>query len=205
MIELSTAILAKHNALAQLSPKPKYREKGIDFSTHSHLSLTNSLAGSPNRSSNRTMTEGFSIQSKTFDTRADHSPSLLQKEQQLENSIKKLTYPPQKSQPANSPKKEVPVASGSSLDQQKSTAQKITSIQQIKDLISELKTNVQKINTKVEKIQDSVGLKLANIQAEVVVLSGKLNFIENNVHNFGRSPQKYMNNINQNNDKIYSH
>ena len=54
-------------------------------------------------------------------------------------------------------------------------------VEDIFKLIGELKSSVKRVNDKVDRIQESVGLRLANVQAEIVLFNGKLNFIENNM------------------------
>jgi len=144
VLDLTTIIMARHNALSQASPKPP---KETSHNKSYLSSLHNTLTG-PNTNQVNIQGSPFEFTKKTSSTEKNRN--------------------------------EEPGNNKATIKRGKLPIKEFT-VEEIMKLIGELKTNVKNINEKVNKIQESVGLKLANIQAEVVLLNGKLNYIESNI------------------------
>jgi hypothetical protein len=140
VLDLTTIIMGKHNALSQVSPKPPKETFERSYLSSLHNTLTGSNAKQVNE------------QDSPFEFTKKTSSAEKNKSKEVDT-----------------------IAKGGRMPIKEFT------MEEIMKLIGELKTDIKSINEKVNKIHESVGFKLANIQAEVVILNGKLNYIESNI------------------------
>eukprot|EP00826_Nyctotherus_ovalis_P007999 TRINITY_DN12067_c0_g1_i1.p3 TRINITY_DN12067_c0_g1~~TRINITY_DN12067_c0_g1_i1.p3 ORF type:complete len:151 (+),score=46.00 TRINITY_DN12067_c0_g1_i1:508-960(+) len=145
--------MARHKALSQISPKPAIEEGTYERSYLS--SLHNTLTGSNSKQeSAHTQGSPFELTKKFPNEEKEEAYKMRSKAFLNKATVKR--------------------------EQEGKRAVREFTVEEIMKLIGEIKAEVRSVNEKVDRIQESVGFKLANIQAEVVLLSGKLNYIESN-------------------------